>query len=66
MLIEGIFGVGLGTVVIATWPTVPWDMITYVAAIGMFVLAIAIQPIGRVAWLTLDVFFRPILPEECD
>jgi hypothetical protein len=66
MLIEAIFAIGLGTSVIATWPSVPWDTITYVATVGMLTLAIVIQPIGRVAWLTLDVIFRPIEPAECD
>lgn len=66
MLIEAIFAIGLATSVIVTWPNVPWDGITYTAGVGMPLLAILIQPIGRVAWLTLDVIVRPIMPTECE
>ena len=66
MIMEAIFGVSLALSVILMWPNVPWDALTYVAVGGMVVLAIMMQPLGKVAWLFLDVMFRPILPQECE
>lgn len=66
MIMEAIFGVSLALSVILMWPNVPWDALTYVAVGGMVVLAIIMQPLGKVAWLFLDVMFRPILPQECE
>jgi len=66
MIMEGIFALGLALSVILMWPDVPWDALTYVAMGGMVLLAIIMQPLGKVAWIFLDVMFRPIFPEECE
>ena len=65
MIMEAVFGVSLAASVILMWPNVPWDALTYIATGGMIVLGLIMQPLGKVAWLFLDVMFRPILPEEC-
>jgi uncharacterized protein (DUF983 family) len=66
ILVEALFAIVLTVTVLVTWPDVPWDELTYVAAIGVISLALVIQPIARVAWLTIDSMFRPIMPEECE
>ena len=66
MIMEAIFGIGLLSSLILMWPDVPWDALTYVAVGGMVVLAIIMQPLGKVAWIFLDVMFRPILLQECE
>lgn len=66
MIMEGLFGVGLAASIILMWPNVPWDAITYIATGGMIILGLAMQPLGKVAWLFLDVMFRPIVPGECE
>jgi uncharacterized protein (DUF983 family) len=66
MIMEALFAFGLAASVILMWPDVPWDAITYIAVGGMVVLAVVMQPLGKVAWLFLDVMFRPIFAEECE
>ena len=65
MIMEAVFAITLAGSVILMWPNVPWDALTYVAAGGMIVLGLIMQPLGKVAWLFLDVMFRPIFPAEC-
>lgn len=65
MIMEALFGVGLAASIILLWPNVPWDAITYIATGGMIVLGLAMQPLGKVAWLFLDVMFWPIVAGEC-
>ncbi len=63
---EFLFAVIFGASLILSWPTVNWDAITYGAAGGMFVAPIALYPFSKVLYLSIDVFMRPVRPEECD
>ena len=65
MIMEAIFAGCFALYLILKWPNINWDMITYTAAIGMLLLGIIMQPLGKVFWLTFDVLIRPVSAEEC-
>jgi uncharacterized protein (DUF983 family) len=61
---EGLFAVALLLVVVANWPDVPWDALTYGAPLGMLLILPLLLPFSKVVWLAIDVLVRPVLPEE--
>ena len=48
------------TVVIATWPGVPWGFLQYGGATLAVVLPLLFFPVSRLLWLAWDFFFRPV------
>lgn len=58
------FGASLLAVLLLSWPNVPWDALTFGAPVVMLVFMILLYPISKVVWLTADVMFRPVTPEE--
>jgi uncharacterized protein (DUF983 family) len=50
--------VGLA-VLIGTWPTVPWTILTYGLVALMVAAPIMLYPLSRQAWLACDLIFRP-------
>lgn len=54
-----IFALGFWGVLIATYPSVPWDYLEYGLAAAMIVLPIALYPVSRVTWLGADLALRP-------
>ena len=58
------FGASLLAVLVLSWPNVPWDALTYGAPIVMLLFMVLLYPVSRIVWLTVDVMFRPVLPEE--
>jgi uncharacterized protein (DUF983 family) len=63
---ETLFVTALVTTIIVTWPSVPWDAITYVAPIGMIVVMLLLLPISKVVWLGVDVLVRPVTAAELE
>ncbi len=63
---EFLFAVVFGGVLIAAWPNVPWDLLGWAMPLGVFIAPILLLPFAKVCWLTFDVAFRPITPEEFD
>ncbi len=57
---EGLFAIGFAAVVLITWPDVPWDALTYGAALGMLLSPILLYPVSKVLWLAFDVLLRPV------
>ena len=55
LLFAGIFV----AILVAMWPTVPWDAIEIGAPTGMVVTPILIYPFGKLVWLAFDLTFRP-------
>jgi uncharacterized protein (DUF983 family) len=53
------------TVILATWPEVPWDGILYGTTIGVVLVIPVLLPVAKVVWLSIDVVVRPIQPDEC-
>jgi len=64
MIGEGTFALALLVVLVASWPNVPWDVLTYGAPLGMLLLLPIILPFSRVVWLAVDLLLRPAMPEE--
>lgn len=64
LIAEMLFAIGFLAVLALTWPDVPWDALTYGAAIGMALAPVVMYPVSRVLWLAMDVSIRPVTPEE--
>ena len=60
------FGASLLAVLMLSWPTVPWDALTFGAPVAFLLLMIVLYPISKVLWLTVDVMVRPVMPEELE
>jgi uncharacterized protein (DUF983 family) len=58
------FGLILLVVIVAMWPNVPWDTMTYAIPALMIVVLALLIPISKVAWLAVDILVRPVQPEE--
>jgi uncharacterized protein (DUF983 family) len=63
---ETLFAIALAATMIITWPSVPWDAMTYVAPIGMIVVMLTLLPVSKVVWLGVDVLVRPVTPSELE
>jgi uncharacterized protein (DUF983 family) len=61
---ELIFAFGFVAAIMVTWPTVPWEGLTYGAAAAMLLLPLLFYPASKVLWLTIDVMLRPVTPAE--
>ena len=46
-------------VLLAMWPTVPWDGIQLGAPLGMAITPFILYPVSKLAWLAFDLAFRP-------
>ncbi len=63
---EALFAIVFVTVIITSWPNVPWDTLTWLMPLGVALAPALLLPFAKVAWLTFDVAFRPITPEEIE
>ena len=63
---EGLFAVVFGVSLIVFWPNVPWDTLTWAMPLGIALAPALLLPFAKVAWLTFDVAFRPVTPEEIE
>jgi uncharacterized protein (DUF983 family) len=58
------FGVSLLSVLVLSWPNVPWNALTFGAPVVMLAFMIFLYPISKVVWLSADVMLRPVTSEE--
>ncbi len=63
---ELLFAAGLVLVIVATWPTPPWDALWIGSIAGMILAPLALYPFSKTTWLALDLLVRPVQPEETD
>lgn len=63
-LSEALFAFAFAASVIALWPDVPWDAMTYVAVAGAIIAPTLLYPFSKVMWLTVDVLVRPVTQSE--
>ncbi len=62
--IEFILATGFVVVMVATWPTPPWDGLQYGGALLATVVPILTYPFTKTIWLALDLIFRPPKRED--
>ncbi len=63
---EGLFAVVFATILITSWPDVPWDTLSWGMPLGVALAPVLLFPFAKVFWLTFDVAFRPVTPEEIE
>jgi uncharacterized protein (DUF983 family) len=63
---EGLFALVFGVTLIASWPNVPWDTLTWAMPLGVALAPILLLPFAKVFWLTFDVAFRPVTADEIE
>lgn len=59
VLAELLFAAVFVAVLLAMWPTVPWDGIQFGAPLGMAITPFILYPVSKLAWLAFDLAFRP-------
>lgn len=67
------FLIGAGSVLfgalalmIATWPDVPWNGLTYGTPVVIVIALTLFFPVSKVVWLTVDVLVRPVTEAELE
>lgn len=51
-------------ILIATWPSPPWDLLLYGGAILMVVAPFVFYPFSKTLFLAFDLIFRPVTEED--
>lgn len=64
MMGELLFAVSFAIVLLSMWPNIPWDYITWIFPLGVVAAAPILIPFSKLVWLSLDVFIRPVVPDE--
>lgn len=49
---------------VVTWPTPPWQALTWASVALMVLLPLAFFPWSRTLWIAFDLFFRPVEGRE--
>jgi len=52
------------SVLAATWPNVPWNVLAYGAPVGVLIIVLLLHPVSKMILLTVDVRMRPITEDE--
>jgi hypothetical protein len=52
------------TVLIATWPSPPWELLLYGGAVLMVIAPFLFYPFSKTLFLAFDLIFRPPSPED--
>jgi len=61
---EGVFALGLGAVLLWTYPNPPWNALYYGGIAGMIAAPIFFYPYSKLCWLAFDLGFRPPRPQD--
>ena len=61
---EAVFVIGFVAVLLATWPSPPWQMLEYGGVAAMIAAPFLFYPLSRMLWLAFDLMLRPVTPEE--
>jgi uncharacterized protein (DUF983 family) len=65
-LTEGAFALALGVGMLATWPRVPWTLLTVICAGLACVVPVAVFPHTKLLYLAIDLAFRPPEPRDLE
>ena len=58
-LSEALAVLTVAIVLLATWPSVPWNAVWFGAIALMFAAPFLLYPMSRIMWLAFDLIFRP-------
>jgi uncharacterized protein (DUF983 family) len=61
---EFLFAIVLLITVVSMSPNVPWDTMTWAIPLGVLLVMVFLIPVSRVVWLAVDIFVRPVQPNE--
>lgn len=61
---EFFFAIVLLITIVSMWPNVPWDTMTWAIPLGVLLVMVFLIPVSRVVWLAVDIFVRPVQPNE--
>lgn len=61
---EFFFAIVLLITIVSMWPNVPWDTMTWAIPVGVLLVMVFLIPVSRVVWLAVDIFVRPVQPNE--
>lgn len=50
--------------VVATWPSVPWNVLAWAGPIGALTIILLVHPLAKMILLAVDVRMRPITEQE--
>jgi uncharacterized protein (DUF983 family) len=64
LVAEGLFVVGVAVVLLRTWPTPPWTLLTYGSAAAVVLFPIVLYPFSKTVWLALDLLVQPPRADE--
>jgi hypothetical protein len=51
-------------ILIARWPSPPWDLLLYGGAAMMIIIPVVFYPVSKTLFLAFDLIFRPPSPED--
>lgn len=54
------------SLVVMTWPDVPWGVVMGVTVVANAAIPVAFYPISKTVWLALELSWHPLEPEEID
>ena len=63
-LAETVFVIGFVTVLLATWPDPPWQLLEYAGVAAMIAAPFLLYPLSRVVWLAFDIMLRPVTADD--
>ena len=61
---ELIFAAMFLGILVATWPTPPWELLQYGGIVLMVLAPVAFFPFSKTLFLAFDLLFRPASPDE--
>ncbi len=61
---ELVFAGSFLAVLLATWPSPPWDLLLYGGMALMVLMPLAFFPFSKTLFLAFDLIFRPATPTE--
>ena len=66
VLAELLFAAAFVSILLATWPEVPWDTLEWAAPLMVIAAPLALFPFSKLLWLAFDVMFRPVTEAELE
>jgi len=64
LVAEGLFIAGFALLLIRTWPTPPWTLLTWGSMAAVVLFPTILYPFSRTVWLALDLLVQPARQEE--